>query len=84
MIPKLQKQHENKNTHIIIMHLKKLFDTIGRTKKYETSKELFRCKMADDSSLNTYDLKMIVYIEKLDHLSFIMNHELSFILQLLP
>jgi hypothetical protein len=41
----LQRQHENMDAHIIIMHLKELFDEASRTERYGTSKEFFHCKM---------------------------------------
>jgi hypothetical protein len=44
----LQTQHENIDTHIIIMHLKKLFWCI---EMYETFKELFHCKIKKGSSI---------------------------------
>jgi len=36
-----------------------LFDEASRIEKYETSKELFRCKMIKSSSMNTHVFKMI-------------------------
>ena len=47
---------------------------IGR---YETFKELFRCKMIKGSSVNTYILRMIGYIEELGQLGFVMDLELN-------
>jgi hypothetical protein len=44
---KLQTQHWNMNVHIIIMHLKKLFDATSIIERYETFKELFHCKMIE-------------------------------------
>ena len=41
----LQRQHENMDAHIIIMHLKELFDEASMTERYKTSKEFFHCKM---------------------------------------
>jgi len=84
--PKLQRQHENMDVHTMIMRLKKLFDEPSRKERYETSKELFHCKITEGYSVNTHVLKMISYIEKLDQLGFVMDHELSIelILQSLP
>ena len=45
MSSKIQIQPENMDAHTIIMHLKELIDTTSKTRKYETSRELFRCKM---------------------------------------
>lgn len=66
------------DVHIMIMHLKKLFDTTNRTKRYETFKKLVRNKMTDSSAMNTQILKIIDYIEKLSKLGFNMRRELSF------
>jgi hypothetical protein len=77
MSPKLQRQHENIDAHTIILYHRELFDAVSKTKRYETSKELFHYKMTMGSSVNTYALKMTGYIEKLAQLGFVMNHELS-------
>jgi len=58
MILELQIQHENMDVHLIIMYLKELFYVTSRTKNYETSKELFHCKMAKGSSMNTHLLSI--------------------------
>jgi hypothetical protein len=68
MTPEIQRQHENMNTHTMIMHLKELFDVANWIKRYETSKELFCCKMIDGSLVNIHVLKMIGYIEKLSQI----------------
>jgi len=61
----LQTQHKNMDAYTMIIHLKKLFDAASRNDKYETSKELFHCKMINGSLMNTHVLKMIGYNEKL-------------------
>jgi len=38
MSPELQRQHKNMDAHIMIIHLKKLFEEASRTKRYETYK----------------------------------------------
>ncbi|XP_037496591.1 uncharacterized protein LOC119371108 [Jatropha curcas] len=77
MSSKLQKQHEKIDSRIIILHLRELFDSQGRSDRYESSKELFRCKMVEGSSVCVHVLKMIGYIEKLGQLGIAMDHELS-------
>jgi hypothetical protein len=77
MSSELQRQHENMNTYSMIMYLKEMFDEVSRTKRYETTKELLYCKMTGSSSMNTHISKMIGYIEKLDQLGFVMDHELN-------
>jgi len=47
MSPEFQRQHENMDIHTIIMHLKELFDKASRIERYETFKELLRCKMIE-------------------------------------
>jgi hypothetical protein len=45
--------------HIVIIHLKKLFDVASRTKRYETSRELSYYKMTKCSSINMHVLFII-------------------------
>ena len=86
MSPELQKQHEGMDAYTMIFHLKELYDEQSRVERYETSKQLYRCKMAEGSSVSAHVLKMIGFIEKLSSLGFIMDHELSIdlVLQSLP
>lgn len=82
----LQKQHEHMDAHTILTHLQELYDVAGRTARYEISKELFRCRMSEGSSVNDHVLKMINLIERLGQLGFNMDGELSqdLVLQSLP
>ncbi|XP_012078997.1 uncharacterized protein LOC105639525 [Jatropha curcas] len=82
----LQKQHENMDSRINILHLRELFDSQGRSERYETSKELFHCKMAEGSSVSVHVFKMTGYIEKLGQLGIAMDYELiiDLVLQSLP
>ena len=86
MSPELQKQHEGMDAYTIIIHLKELYDEQSRTERYETSKKLYRCMMAEGSSVSAHVLKMIGYIEKINQLGYAMDHELSIdlVLQSLP
>ncbi|XP_037495515.1 uncharacterized protein LOC119370779 [Jatropha curcas] len=77
MSPELQRQHENMDSCTIILHLRELFYSQGRSERYETSKELFCYKMVEGFSVPVHVLKMIGYIEKLGHLGIAMDHELS-------
>ncbi|XP_017979893.1 PREDICTED: uncharacterized protein LOC108662814 [Theobroma cacao] len=77
MTPELQKQHEHMNVQSMSLHLRELFDKEGRTEGYEISKELFRCKMAEGSSIRPHVLKMIGLIERLGQLGLAMDHELN-------
>ena len=82
----LQKQHEHMDAHTILTHLQELYDVAGRTARYEISKELFRCRMSEGSSVNDHVLKMINLIERLGQLGFNMDGELTqdLVLQSLP
>ncbi|EOY04065.1 Retrotransposon protein, putative [Theobroma cacao] len=86
MTLELQKQDEHMDVQSMILHLRELFDKEGRTERYEISKELFRCKMAEGSSVKPHVLKMIGPIERLGQLGLAMYHELSInlVLQSLP
>src|SRR5262249_36733693 len=66
--------------------LKSFFDEQSRNERYEISRALFRCKMAEGSSAAQHGLKMNGYIERLGALGFVMDHDLSIdlILQSLP
>ncbi|XP_017978264.1 PREDICTED: uncharacterized protein LOC108662419 [Theobroma cacao] len=61
----------------MILHLRELFDKEGHIESYEISKELFRRKMAEDSSVRPHVLKMIGLIERLGQLGSAMDHKLS-------
>ncbi|WRX16506.1 zinc finger protein [Theobroma cacao] len=77
MTLELQKQHEHMDVQSMILHLKELFDKEGHTERYEISKELFRCKIAEGSSIRPHVLKMIGLIKRLGQLGLAMDHELS-------
>ncbi|XP_017978272.1 PREDICTED: uncharacterized protein LOC108662425 [Theobroma cacao] len=82
MTIELQKKHEHMDVQSMILHLRELFDKEGRTKRYEISKELFRCKIAEGSFVRPYVLEMIGLIERLGQLGLAMDHELSIDLDL--
>ncbi|KAI3729556.1 hypothetical protein L6452_18217 [Arctium lappa] len=86
MEPDLQNQHENMGAFDMIEHLKFLFQEQARHERYETSKELFRCRMSEGSPVGTYMLKMIGHIERLEGLGFSLRKELAIVvvLQSLP
>ena len=86
MSPELQKQHEHMKAQEILMHLHELFGAQSRYERYQTSRELFQCKMTEGSPVGPHVLHMINPIKKLTHLGFVMDHELSIelVLQSLP
>jgi hypothetical protein len=49
------------DAHIIIVHIKELFDATSRIERYEISKKLFIYKIIEGSSTNTHMLRMIGY-----------------------
>ncbi|XP_071933635.1 uncharacterized protein [Coffea arabica] len=77
MIPQLQQQHMKMGAYDIVQHLRELFEQQSRTVRYDTSKELFRCKMAEGAPAAPHVLKIIGLIEKLAELGFKMDQELN-------
>ena len=77
MSNELQRQHEKMDARSILFHLEELFGAQSRTERYEISKNLFRAKMHEGTSVQTHVLKMIEWIERLTELGFAMNKELS-------
>jgi hypothetical protein len=45
-----------------------MFENQASAEKYNISKDLFVCKLAEDSSISPHMIKMIGYIETLDKL----------------
>ena len=82
----LQKQHEEMGAFDMIKHLKELYQEQARQERYDTSKALFGCKMAEGTSVGPHVLKMIGYIENLEKMGFPLGQELAIdvILQSLP
>jgi len=59
----LQIHHENMDVYII--NLKEMFEATRCNARYDTSKELFHCKIAEGSLVNTYVLRMIGYFKEI-------------------
>ena len=70
----------------ILKHLQELFSAQSRYERYQTSHELFQCKMTEGIPFGPHVLHMINLIKKLACLGFVMDHELSInlVLQSLP
>ena len=77
MTTKLQMQHKTMEAYDIVIHLRELFEKYARSERFEISNLLFRTKMQVGTSLMQHALKMNTYIERLDQLGFVMDHELS-------
>ncbi|KAG8497104.1 hypothetical protein CXB51_008305 [Gossypium anomalum] len=86
MNPELQKQHEDMVAYDMIEHLKELYQGQARQERFDISKALFQCKLAEGSPIRPHVLKMIGYIESLSKLGFPLGQKLAtnVILQSLP
>ncbi|KAJ9557547.1 hypothetical protein OSB04_012161 [Centaurea solstitialis] len=86
MEPELQKQHENMVPFDMIEHLKLLFKGQVRYERYEISKKLFDCKLAEGSPVGPHVVEMMRYMDQLKRLGFPLRNELAidFVLQSLP
>ena len=87
MSNELQKTHEHmKSASEIFLHLQELYSVKTRHERYSLSRELFRARMTEGSSVHDHGLKMISLIEKLGQLDVVMDNDLyvDLILQSLP
>ena len=75
-----------KHANEIYMHLEELYSVQTHYERFNTSKELFRTRMVEGSSVHKHGLKMISLIEKLGNLDVVMDNDLyiDLILQSLP
>ena len=65
------------DTHSILLNLKELYGEQSRTARYEISKQLFRARMTEGSSVQNHVLMVIDLITRLGQLGFVMDGELS-------
>ncbi|CAA0821431.1 Unknown protein, partial [Striga hermonthica] len=87
MLNELQRQNELlNNASEILLHLQELYGDRTQQIRYQISKELFRCRMTEGSSVHDHGLKMIALVESLSFLGVIMDNELyvDLMLQSLP
>ena len=63
-----------------------MFEDQARAERFNTSKSLFVCRLAEGNPVSPYVIKMIGYTESLDKLGFPLSRELAtdLILQSLP
>ena len=73
----LQNDLENMEAYDMIFNLKEMFQQQARQERYETTKALHSCKMAEGTSVSAHVLKMKGYIEHLDRLGFPLSQELA-------
>jgi hypothetical protein len=86
MSPELQRQYEALDAHTIITGLRNMFEDQARAERFNTSKSLFACGLAEGNPMSPHVVKMIGYTESLDKLGFPLSRELAtdLILQSLP
>ena len=77
MSSELQKDLENMEAYNMIFNLKEMFQQQARQERYETTKALHSCKMAEGASVSAHVLKIKSYIEHLDRLRFPLSQELA-------
>ncbi|KAK2630885.1 hypothetical protein QOZ80_UnG0720430 [Eleusine coracana subsp. coracana] len=86
MSSELQKQYENADAHNMIEVLRGMFENQARSERYNISKSLFACRLAENGSVSPHVIKMIGYIENLEKLGAALHPDLAtdVILQSLP
>ena len=61
----------------MIIALKGMFETQARTKRYNVSRALLRCKLKYGNPLSPHVIKMVGYVQSLDRLSFPISKEFA-------
>jgi hypothetical protein len=77
MSPDLQKQYEHVDAYTMIQGLCGMFENHVRAERYNISKSLFACKLAEGSSVSPPLIKMMGYIETLDKLGYEVKDDLA-------
>ncbi|KAK8713250.1 hypothetical protein V6N13_148472 [Hibiscus sabdariffa] len=72
----LQKQQECVVSYEMIQNLKEIFEGKASQERYETSKDLFQCKMSEGTPVGAHVIKMMGYIQMLEKQGFALNNEL--------
>jgi hypothetical protein len=65
MSPDLQKEYEHVDAYTMIQGLREMFENQARVERYNISKALFACKLAEGSPVSPHVIKMMGYIETL-------------------
>jgi hypothetical protein len=68
MSPDMQKQYEHVDAYTMIQGLRGMFENQARAERYNISKALFACKLAEGSPISHHVIKMMGYIETLTKL----------------
>jgi hypothetical protein len=73
----LQKQYEHANAYTMIQGLHGIFENQEMAERYNISKALFVCKLAENSPVSSHVIKMLGYIETLDKLGSELKDDLT-------
>jgi hypothetical protein len=86
MSPDLQKHYEHVDTYTMVQGLHGMFENQARVERYNISKALFTCKLAEGSPVSPHVIKMMGYTETLIKLGCEIKDDLAtdVILQSLP
>ena len=63
MVPEIERNLEHMEAYEMIHHPKKMFQQQARQERFETSKALYSCKMAEGASVSAHVMKMKGYID---------------------
>jgi hypothetical protein len=85
MSPDLQKQYEHVDAYTMIQGMYGMFENQARAERYNISKALLACKLAEDSPVSPHVIKIMGYIEPFTKLGCEIKDDLAtnVILQLL-
>src|SRR3954468_1015001 len=70
MDTELQKCFDNFTIFDMVTQLNPLYLKQARTERYEITKQLWECKMAESSSLSEHVIKVVGYAQRLNDLGF--------------
>jgi hypothetical protein len=73
----LQKQYEHANAYTMIQVLHGIFENQEMAERYNISKALFVCKLAENSLVSSHVIKILGYIETLDKLGSELKDDLT-------
>ena len=77
MDPELQKKFDQTPAYDMIVALKAMYQTQAKTERYEITKALWSCHMAEGVSVSEHVIKMFGYGMRLEALGFLIPAELS-------
>jgi len=77
MEPDLQQHFENVEAFDMINALKSMFETQARTERYQVSRALLGCKLAEGAPLGPHLIKVTGYVQSLERLGFPLREEFA-------